>query len=98
VIHHVIHFAYESVEKVAESTPGPDAETGQGFVWVGAGIGALGFGSQMSDAIGTVATEDQLLDVAIAGAFGAFCGACVGLALWISILFVSAKLNPSDRG
>ena len=52
MILHIVRGAYEVVEKVADESPGSDPDAGQVFVWGGAGLGALIFGSMSLDIVG----------------------------------------------
>jgi hypothetical protein len=38
---HIMHGAYEFVEKVADEAPGPNPEVGQVSVWIGGASGAM---------------------------------------------------------
>ena len=105
MIGHLVHAAYEAVDKTAELAAAedrPNEDLGKALVWLGAILGAcFGGGSmlaiyQSSDANGVpnydeAFTAENLFGIVFVGCLGALAGGCIGLLIWVTIVLINKK-------
>jgi hypothetical protein len=112
MITHMVHAAYEMVEKAAdlaaEEHRGPDENLGRLLVWAFAVIGTCITGWMVISSYGTedefglvkyddAFTSDHLLVVVIGGIAGAAVGVAVGMAIWLAVVWVTVQSRSSAK-